>query len=180
MVPRQYPARTPTCGEREGACGMGQTHGVTKPGRMVLRRYRDVDQGALLDVWYRASVIAHPFLADDFLEAERQQIVVQFLPRAETTIAEIDGRLVGFLSRVGSEVGGVFVDPQYQGRGVGRRLMDAALDSRAFLELDVFEANAAGRRFYSRYGFKEVGRHADQATGQPVVRLRVAGRGSSQ
>jgi putative acetyltransferase len=51
--------------------------------------------------------------------------------------------------------------------------MDRARDSRPYLELDVFEANAIGRRFYDAYGFEFVGRHIHQASGQPQLRLRL-------
>ena len=36
--------------------------------------------------------------------------------------------------------------------------MDRARESRAFLELNVLEANAIGRRFYDAYGFEFVDR----------------------
>ena len=146
---------------------------------MIMRPYTDEDLGELLDVWYRASLIAHSFLPEGFFETERRQIAERWLPMAETTVYETGGHLVGFLSLVGNEVGGIFVDPDHQGRGIGRALMDGARDSRPFLELSVFEANSIGRRFYDAYGFKSVNRHIDEDTGQPELRLRLE-RGSRQ
>ena len=84
-----------------------------------------------------------------------------------------DGRVVGFLALIGNEVGAIFVDPDEQGSGIGRMLMDAASSSRPFLELNVFEANEIGRRFYEAYGFEVVGRHVGEATGHPELRLRL-------
>lgn len=95
------------------------------------------------------------------------------MPQSETFVYETDGRLVGFLSLVGNEVGGLFVDPGHQRRGIGQSLMDHARDSRPFLELDVFEANEAARRFYTAYGFELVDRHIHEASGQPELRLRL-------
>ena len=138
----------------------------------MIRPYEDDDLEALLDVWYRASLIAHPFLSADFLEAERLQIAEHWLPMAETMVYEADGRLVGFLALIGNEVGAIFVDPNFQRQGIGRALMDAARDSRPFLELDVFEANSIGRRFYANYGFEVVDHHLSEATGDPELRLR--------
>ena len=51
--------------------------------------------------------------------------------------------------------------------------MDRARESRSYLELNVFEANSIGRRFYDAYGFVFVGRHANEAAGQPELRLRL-------
>jgi putative acetyltransferase len=138
----------------------------------MIRPYADEDMGPLLDVWYRASLIAHSFLSEEFFEAERRQIAEEWLAMAETTVSEVDGTVVGFLSLVGNEVGGLFVDPDYQGGGIGRSLMDNAIESHPVLELDVFEANSIARRFYERYGFQLVDRHMNEAAGHVELRLR--------
>ena len=76
-------------------------------------------------------------------------------------------RLVGFVTTGAArhadeaglgEVWAIYVDPDAQGRGVGRALMDAAirdLTVRGFDEivLWVFEANAPARAFYERLGW---------------------------
>lgn len=142
-------------------------------GSVAVRPYIDEDLEELLDVWYRASLIAHSFLSEEFFENERREIAEQWLPVAETMVYEIDGRVVGFLSLVGNEVGAIFVAPDSQGSGIGRALMDVARESRPFLELDVFEANSIGRRFYDAYGFELVDRHMNEAVGQPELRLRL-------
>lgn len=138
----------------------------------MIRLYSDDDLDQLLDVWYRASLLAHSFLSKEFLESERGQIAEQWLPVAETVVYETDGRVVGFLALIGNEVGGIFVHPDYQGRGIGRALMDHGRDARPVLELDVFEANTVGRRFYDAYGFVLVGHHMNEFAGQPELRLR--------
>jgi putative acetyltransferase len=142
----------------------------------MIRRYTDEDRDGLLAVWYRASVIAHSFLSEEFFETERRQIVEQWLPIAETIVYETGGRVVGFLALIDNQVGAIFVDPDAQRRGIGRALMDAARDSRRFLELDVFEANSNARRFYDAYGFQFVDRHVNEDTGQPELRLRFGTR----
>ncbi len=76
-------------------------------------------------------------------------------------------RLVGFVTAGSArhagedglgEVWAIYVDPEAQGRGVGRALMDAGmrgLATRGFREaiLWVFEANASARGFYERMGW---------------------------
>lgn len=139
----------------------------------MIRAYASTDLEDVLDVWYRASLIAHAFLDDAFFAGERREIAEQWLPMAETTVYETEGRVVGFVALIGTEVGAIFVDPDYQSRGIGRALMDQARESRPFLELDVFEANSIGRRFYDAYGFELVGRHLHEPTGQAELRLRL-------
>ena len=139
----------------------------------MIRPYANDDLGDLLDVWYQASLIAHSFLPEKFFESERREIAERWLPMSETIVYEADGRVVGFLSLIGDEVGAIFVDPEHQGSGIGRALMDHASGSRASLTLNVFEANHIGRRFYDAYGFDVVGRQLNEATGYPELRLRL-------
>lgn len=139
----------------------------------IIRSYEDKDVEGLLDVWYRASLIAHHFLDDEFFENERIQIKESWLPISDTVVWEHENRVIGFLSLVGNEVGAIFVDPDHQGQGVGRALMDWASEARPYLELDVFEANARGRSFYEAYGFKFLDRHVHEASGQNELRLRL-------
>jgi putative acetyltransferase len=148
---------------------------IALPCLVMIRPYVDQDLAELLDLWYRASLIAHPFLSDEFLETERRDIADRWLPVAETTVYEVDGRVVAFLSMVGNEVGGLFVDPDHQRRGIGRALLDTVRQSHPYLELSVFEANNDGRRFYNAYGFEVTGRRINAQTGEPELRLRLGG-----
>lgn len=64
----------------------------------MLRKYKEEDRDDLIDVWFAASKIATPFLSDEFLAAERNNIAEIYLPNAETWIFEIEDALVGFTS----------------------------------------------------------------------------------
>ncbi len=139
----------------------------------MIRPYDTRDMGEVLDVWYRASLIAHPFLAAEFLEQERRLIAEEYLPQSETAVYELDGRVVGFVSMVGDEVGGIFVEPGLHRQGIGRALLDHVFESRTVMELGVFEKNEAARSFYLAYGFEVVGRRVEGDTGEPELRLRI-------
>lgn len=139
----------------------------------VIRKYAPEDKEAVLRVWYESAQVAHPFWTPERFEHEQRAIADQFLPIAETYVFERTGTVVGFLSLLGTEVGGLFVTPRYHRQGIGRALMDEARASRDHLELDVFEANVVGCAFYLQYGFGVVGERVDEATGLRVLRLRL-------
>ncbi|MBO0866735.1 MAG: ribosomal protein S18-alanine N-acetyltransferase [Mycobacterium sp.] len=81
--------------------------------------------------------------------------------------ARDDGLLVGYagISRLGRtppfeyEVHTIGVDPAYQGRGIGRRLLSELLDYAAggVVHLEVRTDNAAAIALYRSVGFTEVG-----------------------
>jgi len=138
----------------------------------VIRKYDATDLSELLDVWYGAARIAHPFWTAELFEQERRDITREFLPVAETWVFEKDGRVVGFIALLGNEVGGIFVAPTQQGQGIGRALMDHVRKSRDHLVLEVFQDNKIGKAFYDAYGFATVGERLDEATGLRLLRLR--------
>ena len=137
----------------------------------MIRRSKKTDVEAIIEIWFAASQIATPFLSDEFLAEERENIKRIWLPKAETWVFEADDSVVGFVSLIGNEVGAIFVRPDLQGRGIGRALMDHAASLRESLFLDVFEDNSVGRRFYDRYGFKFERKHIHEHSGQMQLRL---------
>ena len=154
--------------------GNPRERGASEGAPGSIRPYARDDLDALLYIWRTASAVGHPFLTDSFLELECEQIVDVWLPASETTIYEDEeGKVRGFLSLLGNEVGAIFVDPSFHGRGIGRALMDDARRRRPYLELDVFADNLLGRRFYERYGFRPVGHHVHAETGLAQLRLRL-------
>ena len=139
----------------------------------MIREYENKDLTELLDAWYSASKVAHPFLSEEFFEQERKNIASIHLPNAETWVYELDGAVVGFIALIGNEVGAIFLDPKYHGKGIGRALMDHARSIRGVLELDVFKDNTIGRGFYEKCGFTEEYEHVHEETGFMQLRLKL-------
>ncbi|MCA9919381.1 MAG: GNAT family N-acetyltransferase [Anaerolineales bacterium] len=138
----------------------------------MIRKYQAEDLEIVLDIWYQASLVAHGFLTAEFLQEERVKLKEVFLPQSETWVYELDGDVVGFLSLVENEVGGLFIRPSHQRQGIGRALMDKAASLHPVLVLDVFEKNGVGRPFYTQYGFTQVDKQQDTTTGEMLLRLR--------
>ena len=107
---------------------------------------------------------------------ERAQWLETHSPRHPVLVAEPDGLVVGWASlnvfnarRAYDHVADVslYVEREWRGRGVGRRLLEA-LVARAIelayhkLVLAAFPWNAAGMRAYGRAGFREVGIYREQ------------------
>jgi putative acetyltransferase len=139
---------------------------------IAIRPYTETDLERVISAWENAARIAHPFVSEDFMDRERSNIPTLYLPNADTWVAEVEGTVVGFIAMMGNEVGAIFVEPDHQGHGVGQTLMNRARTLHDELEVEVFEANHIGRRFYERYGFRSLGRHFHDETGQTLLRLR--------
>lgn len=138
---------------------------------LIIREYTDNDLFGVLSSWENASRVAHPFLTEAFLDQERYNIPNLYLPNANTWVAEIKGTVIGFIALMGNEVGAIFVEPAFHGTGVGLALMHKARALHGDLEVEVFEANEIGRKFYAAYGFKPLLEKVHEDTGNILLRL---------
>ena len=139
--------------------------------KTVIRNYQERDLKDLLIAWEGASRIAHSFMPEDFFDKERYNIPNLYLPNADTWVAVVDDKVVGFIALIENEVGGLFVDPSYHGIGIGRALMNKGQELHGDLEVDVFKKNSIGRRFYDQYGFKFLSEKIWEDTGDIILRL---------
>jgi putative acetyltransferase len=89
-------------------------------------------------------------------------------------VVEEENQVVGFIALIGSEVGALFLQPEHQGKGLGKLMMDKARELHGDLEVEVFKKNSIGRNFYDRYGFQLIEEKKHEATGEQVFRLKYA------
>ncbi|MDH3463916.1 MAG: GNAT family N-acetyltransferase, partial [Acidimicrobiia bacterium] len=78
---------------------------------MTIRPYAADDIDEVLDVWLRASRIAHHFLSDEFFAQEESEVRETWMTIADTYVYEHQGKVVGFIAMLENEVGAIFVDP---------------------------------------------------------------------
>jgi putative acetyltransferase len=138
----------------------------------MIRAYKQSDINSIIDIWYVASLAAHPFLESDFLEKEKIKIKEVYMPNTITWVYSSGERLVGFISMMGNEVGAIFVRPEQHGKGFGKALMDHVAALHEQLEVEVFERNKIGRKFYDRYGFKRISESIHEETKEKSLRMK--------
>ncbi|MGH1350530.1 MAG: GNAT family N-acetyltransferase [Methyloligellaceae bacterium] len=137
----------------------------------MIRKYNNTDIEAVVTSWYKASRLAHPFLSEEFLTKEESNLRNIYLSFAETWVQEIDGKVIGFISLIENEIGGLFLDPEYHGKGFGRGLTDKAVAEKGPLKVEVFKENKIGQHFYKSYGFIKSGEFIHEASGQATITM---------
>ena len=140
---------------------------------MMLRKYVEDDLEDYMETWATASKLAHPFLSDAFHDQTDHDIRHTYLAMTESWVWESEGRVVGFVSLMGNEIGGLFVRPSHHRQGIGKALVDHARAERSDLEVEVFRENHIGRSFYSNYGFTPIVEKLHEDTGFPILRLKL-------
>jgi putative acetyltransferase len=138
----------------------------------MIRKYTSNDVEAVIDVWREASVQAHSFLNPEFVVKTQRDLRDIYLQVTETWIYEINGAVVGFISMLNNEIGGLFVLPHLQGQGIGSALVNFVSSKFSELEVEVFDRNSIGRAFYDRYGFSPIKSYTHDESGEVVRRLK--------
>ena len=139
---------------------------------MPLREYRTADQEELIEVWLASSIIAHPFIDKETWLLHTDDLRNKYLPIADTWVWEEGGKIIGFISVIGNYIGGLFILPQWQGKGIGSQLISQARSVKGNLVVGVYDKNERAKQFYSRCGFAYENEEVQQETGEIVVYLR--------
>lgn len=91
----------------------------------------------------------------------RSWVAHQLVPSGRVHVVLQDGRVVAFLASsehdAASWIDHLYVLPGYEGRGLGRQLLDVAHNGlRPPIRLYTFQANVGARRFYERHGYRAI------------------------
>ncbi|MDI9433308.1 MAG: GNAT family N-acetyltransferase [Sedimentisphaerales bacterium] len=141
----------------------------------MIRRFRDSDMEDVINIWLDASVEAHDFIDRQFWRSKVGDMKDVYLPACETYVYEDEQGIRGFLSLEGNTLAALFVSPECQGQGIGRKLVERAKDLRDHLELCVYKDNHKSVRFYETCGFRSVSEKLDKHTGCPESVMRFCG-----
>ena len=134
----------------------------------MLRPYREEDREDVLRIWLEASLQAHSFAGAGHWHAELENMREVYLPLCDAILVWTDGEEGsprGFLAFVGDYLAALFVEPGSQGKGIGSRLMRAALRMHPDLTLSVFKQNERAVAFYRRHGLRVLQERVERATG---------------
>ncbi len=137
-----------------------------------IRTFAADDTERLIEIWYESSIISHSFVPEDFWKQEKKNIREIYLKVAESYIYEEQGNFVGFISLLPpNEVGALFVHPEYQSRGIGKKLLEYAGNLKNGLILTAFIENPRAVKFYQREGFVITGEKLEKPTGHQLYVL---------
>ena len=74
---------------------------------------------------------------------------------------------------INNEIGGLFVRPNLQSRGIGTKLLHFVSKFHKEIEVEVFDQNKIGKPFYLKQGFKAISNYVHEPTDQKVIRMQL-------
>ena len=133
--------------------------------------YREIAQ-----IWFAASILAHPFIEQNLLEDVAKKLVYEHLPKTKTFVAIYNNTIVGFISTINDYIAGLFVHPDYQGRGIGKSLLSHIIPNHLELTLHVFKKNIKTHIFYKKFGFVEIADCVHEETGEIQIEMKLVNK----
>ena len=124
---------------------------------ILIREYQESDLEAVIDIWFRSSRGEYTYLPTWqtlSLEEARVIFVAMILRKTDIWVGTNDDDIVAFLAMNGSYIDRLYVAPESQRQGWGRKLIDKAKSlSPNGLELHTHQENTGARGLYETTDF---------------------------
>lgn len=119
---------------------------------IMIRKIEVTDYPRLMEIWESAVLNTHDFLKEEDFLYYKEQLPVYF--QYVTLLGfEQEGVLVGFMGIAEGNLEMLFVDNNYRGMGIGKKLITYAISDLQVTKVDVNEQNAQAVGFYKHVGF---------------------------
>ena len=118
----------------------------------MIRKVKATDYPRLMEIWESAVSSTHDFLKEEDFLYYKEQLPVYF---QHVTLFgfEQEGILIGFMGIAEGNLEMLFVDDNYPGTGIGKRLITYAIGNLQVTKVDVNEQNIQAVGFYKYMGF---------------------------
>ena len=140
-------------------------HYKMSQGIHMVRTFEQQDMERVLDIWLRASIKAHDFIGASYWQSNIAAMREIYIPASETFVIEKESTVQGFCCLLDSQLAALFVDPDNQGHGLGKQLLEHVKSLRDELTLSVYKENSRSIVFYQSQGFVVIKEQIDAHTG---------------
>lgn len=128
----------------------------------------------MLDVWENSVRATHDFITEADIEFFKPIIIEQAFPAVTLKcVKNQHGSILGFVGVHEAKIEMLFVLDQARGHGIGKLLLQYAIDNLNVNLVDVNEQNPLAMGFYERMGFRVISRSPVDDMGKPFPILHM-------
>lgn len=132
------------------------------------------DYEEILEVWEASVRHTHDFLTEEHIQFYKPLVRNHYLPAVELYIIRNASRkIVAFVGLSDELIEMLFVSPDEQGKGYGKRLLEYVTQKKQMNKVDVNEQNEKALSFYLHMGFQIIGRDETDGMGKPYPILHL-------
>jgi len=122
--------------------------------KIMIGKLEDHEINDIMSIWLQTTVTAHSFIPEKYWIESYDKVIEGYLPFSTTFTYKEDGIIKGFIStRDNSFIGALFVLKDYQGKSIGKKLINYCKSLYSSLELCVYVKNENAVNFYKNCGF---------------------------
>lgn len=132
------------------------------------------DYPEIMRVWEASVRATHHFLAEEDIVLYRRLIPEKYLDNVRLYgVRDAGGMILGFLGVSDDQIEMLFIHPDVRGKGIGRTLLDHAVNVLGLRRVDVNEQNEQAVGFYLHAGFVVTGSSGIDGEGRPYPILHM-------
>ena len=140
----------------------------------MIRKIKVTDYPRLMEIWESAVLSTHDFLKEEDFLNYKEHLPVYF---QHVTLFgfEQEGILIGFMGIAERNLEMLFIDNNYRGTGIGKKLITYAIDNLQVTKVDVNEQNTQAVGFYKHIGFSVYKRSSLDGEGKeyPILHMQL-------
>lgn len=141
---------------------------------MIVENVQPGYYAEMLNVWESSVRATHDFLTEDDIEFFKPIIIEQAFPAVTLRCVKNDsGSILGFVGTHDAKIEMLFILNEARGQGVGKVLLEFAIEHLGATKVDVNEQNPKAVGFYEHMGFKVASRSPFDDMGKPFPILHM-------
>ncbi|MCB5251017.1 MAG: GNAT family N-acetyltransferase [Candidatus Cloacimonadales bacterium] len=140
----------------------------------ILKDVNKTDMNSILEVWESAVRATHTFLKEKDIISIKPQVTqgVNFVNKL-SCIRDEKGIIQAFMGVHENKIEMLFVRNEYRGKGIGKTLIEYAINKQNAVFVDVNEDNPESVGFYKHVGFEVFDRSELDGHGDPFPILHM-------
>lgn len=131
------------------------------------------DYVELVSVWEASVRATHNFLKEEDILFYKPLILNEYLKAVDLFCIKDNDTITGFMGLSESSIEMLFIHPAFRGSGIGKILLQFAINELKANKVDVNEQNDQALGFYLKMGFKVVNRSELDGMGKPYPILHM-------
>jgi putative acetyltransferase len=121
----------------------------------MIKEFHQSEVDEVMHIWLDTTTAAHSFIPEKYWIGNYNIVKEQYLPLSKTFVYQEALTIKAFISIIENTfIGALFVAKEYQGQGIGLKLINHCKLQYSKLELAVYVKNIGAVNFYKRCGFK--------------------------
>ena len=122
----------------------------------------------VVDLWEASVRATHYFLKEEDILFFKPLILNEYLKAVELRcVRDKDHNILGFLGVADRKIEMLFIHPDARGKGIGKLLVQYAINQLDVTKVDVNEQNTQAVGFYEHTGFRIISRSEVDGLGKP-------------